>query len=55
MVPLTFASMGVYQNYILNAYLWLLIGILFRLPALAAPAPVVLRRGPGAAGSFDGR
>jgi hypothetical protein len=53
--PLTFSSMGVYENYILNAYLWLLIGILFRLPALAAPTPVVLRRVPDAAGPFDGR
>jgi hypothetical protein len=54
-IPMTFTSMGGYENYILNAYLWLLIGILFRLPALAASAPVVLRRGSGEAGSFDGR
>jgi hypothetical protein len=54
-IPMTFTSMGGYENYILNAYLWLLIGILFRLPALAAPTPVVLRREPGTARSFDGR
>jgi len=40
----TFASIVSYQNYISNAYLWLLLGILFRLPDLAArgatsPAP----------------
>jgi hypothetical protein len=32
-----------------------LIGILFRLPALAASAPLGLTRGPGVAGAFDGR
>jgi hypothetical protein len=33
-----------YQNYVSNAYLWLLIGILFRLPDLLvnAPVPVVV-------------
>ncbi|MGH7838854.1 MAG: hypothetical protein ACREQC_13670, partial [Candidatus Binataceae bacterium] len=30
--PFTFASLGSYQNFVSNAYLWLLIGILFRLP-----------------------
>jgi hypothetical protein len=33
--PMTYASMNPYQNYICNAYLWLMIGILFRLPTLA--------------------
>jgi hypothetical protein len=32
----TFASIVAYQNYTSNAYLWLLLGILFRLPDLAA-------------------
>jgi hypothetical protein len=27
--------MAPYQNYVMNAYLWLLIGVLFRLPHLA--------------------
>jgi hypothetical protein len=42
--PFTFASLAPYQNYICNAYLWLLVGILFRLPDLLAnlPAPVVV-------------
>lgn len=36
----TFASIVGYQNYTSNAYLWLLLGILFRLPDLAARAAV---------------
>jgi hypothetical protein len=32
--PMTYAGMQAFQNFILNAYLWLLVGILFRLPAL---------------------
>jgi hypothetical protein len=36
--PMTFAAMQAYQDFILNCYLWLLIGILFRLPTLAVPA-----------------
>ena len=32
--PMTFGSIGPYENYIFNAYLWLLVGIIFRLPAL---------------------
>jgi len=34
--PMTYTSIAAYQNFILNAYLWLLLGILFRLPALAS-------------------
>lgn len=32
--PDTFASLGNYQNYVTNAYLWLLIGVLYRLPEM---------------------
>ena len=32
--PMTFGGLGPYENYIYNAYLWLGVGILFRLPAL---------------------
>ncbi len=32
-----FYSLPVYQNYLSNAYLWLTLGMLFRLPALLAP------------------
>jgi hypothetical protein len=36
--PSTFDGLVAYQNYISNAYLWLLLGILFRLPDLLANA-----------------
>lgn len=34
LVPFSYNGMAPYQNYVLNAYLWLLIGVLFRLPHL---------------------
>jgi hypothetical protein len=37
--PLTYGGMMPYQNYINNAYLWMLIGILFRLPEILATTP----------------
>ena len=42
LVPLTFGSLNAYQNYVCNAYLWLLVGILFRLPEVLvqSPAPI---------------
>jgi hypothetical protein len=40
LVPLTFQGMQAYQDFILNAYLWLLLGILFRLPKLALEAQI---------------
>lgn len=39
LVPLTFGSLNAYQNYVCNAYLWLLVGILFRLPEILAQSP----------------
>jgi hypothetical protein len=42
----TWGGLSVYQNYINNAYLWLLIGILFRLPDLLGSwEPVASMRG----------
>lgn len=38
LLPFTFQGMQAYQDFILNAYLWLLLGILFRLPTLTLPA-----------------
>ena len=35
LLPMTYAGLSPYQDYVLNAYLWLLLGILFRLPTLA--------------------
>jgi hypothetical protein len=37
--PMTFGGLSAYQNYINNAYLWLLVGILFRLPEIHASTP----------------
>ena len=36
--PMTFAGLQAYEDFVLNAYLWLLLGILFRLPSLEVPA-----------------
>ncbi len=36
--PATFGGMVAYEDFLLNAYLWLLLGILFRLPTLALSA-----------------
>lgn len=38
LLPVTFQGMQAYQDFVLNAYLWLLLGILFRLPKLALTA-----------------
>jgi hypothetical protein len=38
LLPLTYEGMQAYQDFILNAYLWLLLGVLFRLPKLALDA-----------------
>jgi hypothetical protein len=38
LIPMTFTGMQPYQDFVLNAYLWLLLGILFRLPTLAVSA-----------------
>jgi len=36
LIPMTFTGMESYEDFVMNAYLWLLLGILFRLPTLAA-------------------
>jgi hypothetical protein len=50
LVPMTFAGIATYEDFVLNAYFWLLLGILFRLPTLAvssqyaaAPLPQTYR------------
>jgi hypothetical protein len=40
LLPETYASLNIYQDYVLNAYLWLLVGVLFRLPELLAARPM---------------
>jgi hypothetical protein len=36
LLPMTFGGTSDYQNYVNNCFLWLLVGILFRLPEIAA-------------------
>jgi hypothetical protein len=36
--PLTFGGMQPYEDFLFNAYFWLLLGVLFRLPTLALSA-----------------
>jgi hypothetical protein len=47
--PATFAGMQPYQDFVLNAYVWLLLGILFKLPAIklstATDAPLDAQAG----------
>ena len=43
--PMTFEGIQPYQDFIMNAYLWLLIGILFRLPKLRLDAPLTAAAG----------
>ncbi len=38
LVPMTYTGLASYQDFVLNAYLWLLLGILFRLPSIALSA-----------------
>lgn len=53
--PLTYGSLSSYQDYVSNAYFWLLIGILFKLPEILAATPpaVVPARTPVARGGFE--
>jgi hypothetical protein len=36
--PATFGDMQAYEDFLLNAYFWLLLGVLFRLPTIALSA-----------------
>jgi hypothetical protein len=36
--PMTFAGIQPYEDFVMNAYLWLLLGILFRLPTIVVSA-----------------
>jgi hypothetical protein len=38
LVPLTYNGLNTYQNFVMNAYLWLLIGVVFRLPSMKLAA-----------------
>jgi hypothetical protein len=37
--PIGYNSLVFYQDFLISAYFWILVGILYRLPALAATAP----------------
>jgi hypothetical protein len=52
--PLTYSNLSAYQNYICNAYLWLLVGVLFRLPELEAMTPTSTLIGPAPKASRGG-
>ena len=51
--PFTYGGLAPYQNFVDNAYLWLTVGILFKLPALyaanpsGAPPPAAVPSPPG--------
>jgi hypothetical protein len=38
LMPITYNGLQAYEDFVLNAYFWLLLGILFRLPLLAVSA-----------------
>jgi hypothetical protein len=42
LIFLTWGGLSIYQNYINNAYLWILVGVLFRLPDLLQNTPSIL-------------
>jgi hypothetical protein len=42
LMPITFNGLQAYEDFVLNAYFWLLLGILFRLPSLAVSAQFAL-------------
>ena len=50
LLPATYGSMVAYEDFLLNAYFWLLLGVLFRLPTLAlSPQFALNSAGPQAA------
>jgi len=36
LIAFTYMALSAYQNYVLNAFFWILVGVLFRLPTLTA-------------------
>jgi hypothetical protein len=51
--PMTFGGLSAYQNFIDNAYLWFLVGILFRLPEIQATTPNLLQASAKTRGGFQ--
>jgi hypothetical protein len=53
--PFTYGGLAPYQNYVDNAYFWLLTGIFFALPGILATAPSApVPASPGRKGSLGG-
>ena len=52
--PLTYGGLAPYQNYVDNAYLWLLVGVFFALPNILAATPTVPSAAPSARERFRG-
>jgi hypothetical protein len=46
LLPMTFTSMVAYEDFVINAYFWTLLGILFRLPTLPLSAQFANPRSP---------
>jgi hypothetical protein len=44
--PFTYGGLAPYQNYVNNAYMWLLVGIFFKLPDIWAAAPAIAAASP---------
>jgi len=44
LVPFSYNGMAPYQNFVMNAYLWLMLGVLFRLPYLAGKPQAIPRQ-----------
>jgi hypothetical protein len=44
LVPFSYGGMSAYQNFVMNAYFWLLTGVLFRLPHLSQTPQAVPAR-----------
>ena len=42
----TYAGIQTYEDFLLNAYLWLLLGVLFRLPTLSLPPELISPKDP---------
>jgi hypothetical protein len=53
LVPESFAGLAAYQDYVLNAHLWLLLGILFRLPDIPFSAKFNLNSASGGLPAFN--
>ncbi len=47
LVPFTYNGLNTYENFVMNAYLWLLLGVLFRLPTMKLASQEMLKASVG--------